>query len=279
MKEEKEQRDQAPEVLQQQMQSKQQSSNTKPSTNPSGSRSFSTSIRRRLELQSASSPSDFNPALMSNLAGANLPAESSLHAPTTAPDQLSHKFPLPAMDSIVNKAERYDPVVVQLTNLMMRDGKKSVAQRNMSVILNTLRTSPAPTYSATRPLLPGAPPASYLPLHPIAYLTLAVDSVAPLMRLRSQRGAAGGGVALQIPVPLGLRQRRRTAFTWILDAVNKRQNRGSGRDMFPTRVANEIIAVVEGRSGVWERRMAVHRLATTSRANLNFRQGGGGFRR
>ena len=79
----------------------------------------------------------------------------------------------------------------------------------MALILQHLRTSPIPTINPQRPLLPGAPPPSHLPLNPILYLTLAIDSVAPLMRIRSQRGAAGGGVALQIPVPLGLRQRRR----------------------------------------------------------------------
>jgi len=140
----------------------------------------------------------------------------------------------------------------------------------MAVVLNILRTTPAPTYSPTRPLLPGAPPASHLPLNPTLYLTLAVDSVAPLLRIRSQRGAAGGGVALQIPVPLGLRQRRRTAFEWILDAAAKRRSRGSGKDMFAQKLADELIAIVEGRSAVWEKRQGVHRLATTARANLNY---------
>ena len=115
-----------------------------------------------------------------------------------------------------------------------------------------------------------AAPASHLPLNPTLYLTLALDSVAPLLRIRSQRGAAGGGRALQIPVPLGLRQRRRTAFMWILDAVEKRKSRSSGRDMFPLRVAEEIVAVVEGRSGIWDRRTGVHRIATTARSNLSF---------
>ncbi|KAM3416975.1 hypothetical protein BST61_g8560 [Cercospora zeina] len=140
----------------------------------------------------------------------------------------------------------------------------------MFVILNILRTAPAPTYNPSRPLLPGAPPASHLPLNPTLYLALAVDSVAPLLRIRSQRGAAGGGVALQIPVPLGLRQRRRTAFMWILDAAVKRRSKGSGNDMFAQKVADELIAIVEGRSAVWDKRTAVHKLATTARANLNY---------
>jgi small subunit ribosomal protein S7 len=118
-------------------------------------------------------------------------------------------------------------------------------------------------------------PSSHLPLNPILYLTLAIDSIAPLMRIRSQRGAAGGGVALQIPVPLGLRQRRRTAAEWILEAASKRKSRGSGRDMFALRVAEEIVAIVEGRSAAWEKRTGIHRIATTARSNLGFGRGGG----
>ena len=142
----------------------------------------------------------------------------------------------------------------------------------MSLILTHLRTSPPPTINPARPLIPGAPPPSHLPLNPILYLTLAIDSVAPLLRIRSQKGAAGGGVALQIPVPLGLRQRRRTAVQWILTAATKRKNRGSGKGGFAQRVAEEMVAVVEGKSSVWERRNAIHTRGVAARANLNLRR-------
>ena len=142
----------------------------------------------------------------------------------------------------------------------------------MSLILTHLRTSPPPIINPARPLIPGAPPPSHLPLNPILYLTLAIDSVAPLLRIRSQKGAAGGGVALQIPVPLGLRQRRRTAVQWILTAATKRKNRGSGKGGFAQRVAEEMVAVVEGKSSVWERRNAIHKLGVAARANLNLRR-------
>ena len=138
------------------------------------------------------------------------------------------------------------------------------------MILERLRTAAPPTSDPRRPLIPGAPPSNHLPLNPILYLTLAIDSVAPLLRIRSQRGAAGGGVALQIPIPLNLRQRRRTAVMWILDVVAKKRTKGSGRTMFAHKIADELIAIVEGRSGVWERRNAVHKLGIAARANLSF---------
>lgn len=194
-------------------------------------------------------------------------------------DTVGHKYALPdlPLPKNANFKYRYDPIVAQVTNLLMKDGKLSVAQRNMSFILNHLRTAPPPVPNPVRPLLPGAPPPTHLPLNPIGYLTVAIDSVAPLLRIRSQRGAAGGGAALQIPVPLGLRQRRRQAVQWILDAANKRKSRGSGKNQFALRVADEIINVVEGKSSVWEKRQLVHKTGTSARANLNYKPGG--FRR
>jgi small subunit ribosomal protein S7 len=138
----------------------------------------------------------------------------------------------------------------------------------MALILQHLRTSPIPTINPAKPLLPGAPPPSHLPLNPILYLTLAIDSVAPLMRIRAQKGAAGGGVALQIPVPLGQRQRRRAAVEWILGAASKRRNVGSGKGSFAQRIAQEMIAVVEGRSAIWDRRNGIHKLGVAARANI-----------
>ena len=77
-------------------------------------------------------------------------------------------------------------------------------------------------------------------------------------------------MALQIPIPLSLRQRRRTAVMWILDAVAKKRTKGSGRTMFAHKIADELIAIVEGRSGVWDRRNGIHRLGIAARANLSF---------
>ena len=200
-----------------------------------------------------------------------------------------HKFALPQKPypEGFNMRKRYHPVIEQITRILMRDGKLSVAQRvsylvqlvmfeapliiekqNMAMVMNFLRTSPAPIYSPKFPLLPGTPPASHLPLNPVLYLTIAIDSVAPLVKINRIAGAAGGGRALELPAPLAVRQRRRTAFRWILDAVEKKPSKGSGRKQLAHRLAEEIIAVVEGRSGVWEKRKMVHKLGTATRANV-----------
>ncbi|KAI9822092.1 MAG: hypothetical protein M1826_000552 [Phylliscum demangeonii] len=207
-------------------------------------------------------------AIRASAAQAQLEA---VYAQTQLAKERGHKFGLPALPLASNghMRYRYDPIVDQITNLMMVHGKKSVAQRNMAFILSYLRASQPPQLNAMRPLIPGAPLPEQLPLQPILYLTLAIDSVAPLLRIRFQHGAAGGGVALAIPLPLGLRQRRRRAFLWILEAADKRASRGSGKYMFAQRIADELIAVVEGRSTIWERRTALHKLAVSSRINVH----------
>ncbi|KAL8960624.1 MAG: hypothetical protein Q9193_002702 [Seirophora villosa] len=237
LKRDEESQEKAPKVMQEQVQS----------TSAKGTRSFSTSARPRQEAMVSSQDSG---------------VEAS-----------GHIFDLPSLPLPANMHFKYRhaPIVKQVTNLLMRDGKLSVAQRNMAMILNHLRTASPPTINPDRPLIPGSPPASHLPLNPILYLTLAIDSVAPLLRIRAQKGIAGGGASLQVPVPLSLQQRRRQAVMWILDAAGKKPARGSGRGQFAQRVAEEIDGIVEGRSGVWERRGGIHKLAVSARANLNVR--------
>ncbi|KAL8720477.1 MAG: hypothetical protein Q9225_002665 [Loekoesia sp. 1 TL-2023] len=237
LKRDEDSREKAPKVLQEQVQS----------TSPKGTRPFSTAARPR--------------------------QEAMISFEDSGVETSGHNFDLPALPLPANMhlKYRYAPIVKQVTNLLMRDGKLSVAQRNMATILNHLRTASPPTFNPDRPLIPGSPPASHLPLNPILYLTLAIDSVAPLLRIRSQRGMAGGGVALQMPVPLAQRQRRRQAVMWILDAASKKPARGSGRGQFAQRVAEELVAIVEGRSAVWDRRGSLHKLAVSARANLNVR--------
>lgn len=135
-------------------------------------------------------------------------------------------------------------------------------------MLTHLRTSPPPTLSPNRPLIPGAPPPSSLPHNPVAYLQVAIDSIAPLVKIVHFQKAAGGGMALPVPFPLSIRQRRRIAIRWILDAASKKPNRGSGKAMFGQRVAEEIIGVVQGTSGLWDKRNGQHKQATAVRANV-----------
>ena len=130
----------------------------------------------------------------------------------------------------------------------------------MEFILDALRTSSTPPSNSNliTPLRPQS-----LPLSPVAYLTAIIDSVAPLLKIRQQRGLMGGGASMPIPIPLRLRQRRRTAIQWILASAENRRE-----DQFAERVAKELLGVAEGRSSAWEKRARVHKMAIGARANI-----------
>ena len=78
---------------------------------PSGTRSYSTTARRRAQD-------------LTIVPGEGQPIES-----TMPPG--SHIFPLPQLPlpSHMHMKHRYDPLIEQMTNLLMRDGKKATAQR------------------------------------------------------------------------------------------------------------------------------------------------------
>ncbi|KAL9623747.1 MAG: hypothetical protein Q9160_001977 [Pyrenula sp. 1 TL-2023] len=165
--------------------------------------------------------------------------------------------------------ERYEPVINQMTKLLMKDGKLSLAQRHMTTVLTILRTSPPPNPTSSTPLrLPPHTPASSLPLSPTLYLSTVIDSLAPLIKIRQQRGIAGGGASLPIPVPLSERKRRRVAIKWVLDAAEKRREVSAGE-----RVAKVLMDTADGRGGCWDRRNMVHRLGIAGRSNVRLLAG------
>lgn len=161
-----------------------------PPPKPSQSRTFSTYARmRNVELGGQNPPASLDPTLFttqpsssSSSSPSSLESSSATSStstttttaaatttaetlPAAAGEATGHKFGLPTLPlpSNAHKDYRYDPVVDQFTNLLMRDGKLSVAQKNMALILQYLRTNPAPTYNPTRPLLPGARKSQALP--------------------------------------------------------------------------------------------------------------------
>ena len=158
LKEDPEARKDAPQVMKDSIKAKQPS--PKPQT-----RSFSTMTRRQQELVPQSG-ADALPPMMAGMSLDAFTGMSIMPETNTVPaistgvpeETTGHKWPLPSLPlpSNMHKDYRYDPVIKQITNLMMKDGKLSVAQRNMSMVLQYLRTASPPTYSASRPLLPGA---------------------------------------------------------------------------------------------------------------------------
>ncbi|KAF3923963.1 hypothetical protein ABW21_db0200656 [Orbilia brochopaga] len=168
-------------------------------------------------------------------------------------------MPIPALHSIDH---REHPLLRQLTPHFMKHGERATAQATMQRILQILRTKPAPRVGKY-PLVPNAPDLSLLPSDPVAYIQTAIDSVAPLFKMRNTRGS--GGSTVQIPSPLPVKARRRKAMEWMLTAADGKKRLKS----LPERFAEEVEAVVLGTSSCWEKRTAIHKLAVTNRANVS----------
>ncbi len=88
-----------------------------------GTRSYSTSARRWAETQAIETPESTE--ILNSQTISMLDAKSIESQP---PGQI---FGLPALPLPSNShlKHRYDPIVEQVTNLLMQDGKKSIAQR------------------------------------------------------------------------------------------------------------------------------------------------------
>jgi len=98
----------------------------KSTSKPSNTRSYSTSAIRRQDLSS-----DLTSALPLDAAIVES-GTSLMEDPTTAPPvEPGHKFGLPSLPLASNRNlhHRYEPIVEQLTGLLIRHGKKGVAQR------------------------------------------------------------------------------------------------------------------------------------------------------
>ncbi|KAG5436845.1 hypothetical protein PCANB_001667 [Pneumocystis canis] len=99
--------------------------------------------------------------------------------------------------------------------------------------------------------------------NPYSIFSEAIEAVSPLMKLLSTKK---GSKSIKIPVPLNEHQRRRKAIIWILEASTKRHNR-----FFSERLAQELIAITNKTSPVFQRKEQLHKSALINRANAQFR--------
>ncbi|RHZ45570.1 hypothetical protein Glove_669g2 [Diversispora epigaea] len=136
--------------------------------------------------------------------------------------------------------EMTDPIIIQLTNMIMRDGKKARAQRYVADCCLEIRKQ---TNN-----------------NPYRIIKASIEKTSPLVRLI---GYKQGSKNIQIPIPLNERQKRHKAIKWILSASDKRPGK-----KFSERLALEILAVINGQSPALQQRESVHKSALVNRANL-----------
>jgi small subunit ribosomal protein S7 len=135
------------------------------------------------------------------------------------------------------------PLVTQVINKVMLDGKKSIAEQIVYDALETVATKT------------GRPP--------VEVLEQAVKTVTPVLEVRSRRV---GGANYQVPVEVPQRRARTLAVRWLVQYARERREKGMS-----DKLANEILDALNQQGGAFKRKDDVYRMAQANKAFAHYR--------
>ena len=133
--------------------------------------------------------------------------------------------------------------LAKFVNILMLDGKKSVAERVMYGALDTMKDKGV--------------------ADPLEALETALENVSPAVEVKSRRV---GGATYQVPVEVRPARRSALAMRWIIDAARKR-----GEKSMMLRLAGELSDAAERRGTAVKKRDDVHRMAEANKAFSHYR--------
>jgi small subunit ribosomal protein S7 len=136
-----------------------------------------------------------------------------------------------------------DRLLAKFMNDVMRDGKKSTAER---IVYGAFDIIEAKTKS-----------------EPLGVFKSALENVAPAIEVRSRRV---GGATYQVPVEVRTERRQALAIRWIIDAARKR-----GEHTMEDRLSNELLDAVNNRGSAVKKREDTHRMAEANKAFSHYR--------
>jgi len=136
-----------------------------------------------------------------------------------------------------------DVVVAKFINCVMREGKKSVAEKIVYGALDRIQ-------QRTR-------------RDPLPIFHEAIENVKPSLEVRSRRV---GGATYQVPVEVRPERRQTLAIRWIIQAARNRSERS-----MQERLANELMDAANNRGAAVKKREDTHRMAEANRAFAHYR--------
>ena len=138
----------------------------------------------------------------------------------------------------------YDsPLVTQLMNRVMRDGKKSTAEAIVYTALDKVGEKT------------GRPP--------VEVLEQAVKTVTPVLEVKSRRV---GGANYQVPVEVPQRRGRTLALRWIVTFSRDRREKH-----MDDKLAGEILDALEQQGNAFKRKDDMYRMAQANKAFAHYR--------
>lgn len=134
-------------------------------------------------------------------------------------------------------------VLTRFMNVIMEQGKKSVAERIVYGALDIVREKTS--------------------RDPIEVFKEALDNVKPSVEVRSRRV---GGATYQVPVEVRHERQQALAIRWIIGAARSRSER-----TMRSRVAAELLDAINGRGTAVKKREDTHKMAEANRAFSHYR--------
>lgn len=135
-------------------------------------------------------------------------------------------------------------LVTKFMNMVMEDGKKSVAEKIVYGALDQVSEKKKGE-------------------EPVTILEAAFDNVRPIVEVKSRRV---GGATYQVPVEVRTVRRTTLAMRWIIDAARAR-----GEKSMVDRLAGELFDASEQRGAAVKKREDTHRMAEANKAFSHFR--------
>jgi small subunit ribosomal protein S7 len=155
---------------------------------------------------------------------------------------MPRKGPAPKRPLIVDPVYG-SPLVTQLVNKVLLDGKKSVAER---IVYNAMEGCRAKTGT-----------------DPVITLKRALDNVKPTLEVRSRRV---GGATYQVPVEVRAGRSTTLALRWLVGYSRARREK-----TMTDRLMNEILDASNGLGAAVKRREDTHKMAESNKAFAHYR--------
>lgn len=134
-------------------------------------------------------------------------------------------------------------VVTKFINMIMLDGKKSIAQKIMYGAIASLDAKGEESG--------------------IDLFEKGIENVKPLLEVKSRRV---GGATYQVPVEVRVVRRQTLALRWIVDNARKRNER-----TMVDRLANELFDAANERGNSFKKKEDMHKMAEANKAFAHFR--------
>jgi small subunit ribosomal protein S7 len=155
---------------------------------------------------------------------------------------MPRKGPAPKRPIIVDPVYS-SPLVSQLVNKVLLNGKKSVAERTVYQAMEGCRTKTGND--------------------PVVTLKRALDNIKPALEVKSRRV---GGATYQVPVEVKANRATTLALRWLISYSRNRREK-----TMTERLMNEILDASNGLGASVKRREDTHKMAESNKAFAHYR--------